>query len=379
MSSTVLVMADYYLPGFKAGGPIRTLANTLQHLSAEFKFVVVTRDRDLGDDAAYSAGARGDPAGAAVVYLSPDACRRQVASVMRRQDHQLLYLNSLFSSTFSVWPVLLHRLGRGGRAAIVIAPRGELSPGALALKASKKAVFLRAAYATGLYRGVTWQASSEVEAQEIKQWFGQSSEIVVAPDLPASATALLQTRPVKQRGQLRLVFVSRISRKKNLDAALRMIRGKPEIQFDIYGPEEDAEYAAECRMLAQGSNVRFHGPITPEQVPAAFSQAHAFLFPTHGENFGHVVLESMLAGCPPILSDLTPWGGLQALGAGWNFPLSNERAFCSALDGLVDMDDAAYKSLSERAREHGLKFAQDASIVDMTRQLFRRSLMQQPK
>src|SRR5215813_4412202 len=49
----VLVFADYYLPGFKAGGPIRTLANIMEQLGDEFEFRIVTRDRDYGDRSPY--------------------------------------------------------------------------------------------------------------------------------------------------------------------------------------------------------------------------------------------------------------------------------------------------------------------------------------
>ena len=45
----ILCLTDYYLPGFKAGGPIRTLSNIVERLGEEFHFSFVTRDRDLGD------------------------------------------------------------------------------------------------------------------------------------------------------------------------------------------------------------------------------------------------------------------------------------------------------------------------------------------
>ena len=38
---------DYYLPGYQAGGPIRTIANLADHLGDEFDIRIVTRDRDI--------------------------------------------------------------------------------------------------------------------------------------------------------------------------------------------------------------------------------------------------------------------------------------------------------------------------------------------
>lgn len=50
---TVLTFARYYLPGFKAGGPIRTLSNMVEALGDEFDFRIVCSDRDFMDRAAY--------------------------------------------------------------------------------------------------------------------------------------------------------------------------------------------------------------------------------------------------------------------------------------------------------------------------------------
>ena len=35
----ILIFADYYLPGFKAGGPIKTLSNLVDQLGDEFHFI----------------------------------------------------------------------------------------------------------------------------------------------------------------------------------------------------------------------------------------------------------------------------------------------------------------------------------------------------
>ena len=42
----VLVVADYYLPGFRAGGPVRAISNTISRLASGTDFFVVTRDHD---------------------------------------------------------------------------------------------------------------------------------------------------------------------------------------------------------------------------------------------------------------------------------------------------------------------------------------------
>jgi len=50
----ILTFVGYYLPGYKAGGPIRTVANMVERLGNDFQFKIVTADRDLGDTDNYS-------------------------------------------------------------------------------------------------------------------------------------------------------------------------------------------------------------------------------------------------------------------------------------------------------------------------------------
>jgi hypothetical protein len=42
----VLVLSDYYLPGFRAGGGLRTIVNMVDRLSERYDFWIVTRDHD---------------------------------------------------------------------------------------------------------------------------------------------------------------------------------------------------------------------------------------------------------------------------------------------------------------------------------------------
>ena len=42
----ILVFLGNYLPGFKSGGPLRTIVNLVDNLSDEFEFLIITSDRD---------------------------------------------------------------------------------------------------------------------------------------------------------------------------------------------------------------------------------------------------------------------------------------------------------------------------------------------
>ena len=48
--SKILVFVDFFLPGYKAGGPITTIENLTNALKDKFDFSIITRNYDLGEE-----------------------------------------------------------------------------------------------------------------------------------------------------------------------------------------------------------------------------------------------------------------------------------------------------------------------------------------
>ena len=386
----VLTLASYYIPGFKAGGPIRTLTNMVDRLGDEFQFKIVTADRDFEDANAYP-GIKVDDwnsvGKADVFYMSPG---RRFLSDFRRPlcstEYDILYLNSFFSPHFTIKPLLLRRLGLIPDRPLIIAPRGEFSPGALGLKSLKKRVYITAARAFGLYKGAIWQASSEHEEADIRQWFGSNARVIIAPNLPPVINAADEPKAVKgkTKGCLKIIFLSRISRMKNLDGALDMLKGlKGKVEFNIYGPMEDKLYWAECQRiissLPENIKVKYRGSIAHDKVGGVMREHDLFLFPTLGENFGHVILEAFCAGCPVLISDQTPWRNLANKKAGWDLPLEQPESFKKAIQQVIEMDQNIWDNWSEGARQVAENFMNDSSIIEANKQLFYAALGQKGK
>lgn len=377
----ILTSVAYYLPGYKAGGPIRTLVNMGDRLGNEFQFKIVTADRDFDDTKPYPKIKLNDwnrVGKADVFYMS--ANRRSLRDFKRllcSTEYDILYLNSFFSPHFTIKPLLLRRLRLIPDRPLIIAPRGEFSPGALGLKSFKKRVYITAVKAFGLYKGSVWQASSEHEEADIRRWFGNDARVIIAPNLPPVISAADGPVAVKEKtkGCLKIVFLSRISRKKNLDGALEMLKGlKGKVGFNIYGPMEDKSYWAECQKitssLPENIEVRYCGSVEHDQVGAVMREHDLFFLPTLGENFGHVILEALCAGCPILISDQTPWRNLGKKGVGWDLPLSKPEMFQEVLQGCLDMNTEEHVKWSERAREYGLEVTKDDGTVEQNRGLF---------
>ena len=378
----ILTFIGYYLPGYKAGGALRTIVNMVDHLGDEFQFKIVTADRDFEDTESYP-GIKVDGwnrvSRADVFYMSPKMrSLKEFKKILCSTECDVIYLNSFFSPHFTIKPLLLRRLRLITDKPLILAPRGEFSPGALGLKSLKKRVYLWAAKAVGLYQGVIWQASSKHEEVDIRQWFGKDVPVVVAPDLPPLVHSADELPPKKEKaaGNLKIIFLSRISRKKNLDGALKLLNGlKGKVQFSIYGPMEDRVYWVECQKIINrlpgNIDVKYCGSVAHDQVGAVMMEHDIFFLPTLGENFGHVIFEALCAGCPVLISDQTPWQGLEEKGVGWNLPLDRPEMLRKALQRCVDMDNGEYTKWSARARTFGLHVSRDDKVVEQNRGLFR--------
>ena len=74
-----------------------------------------------------------------------------------------------------------------------------------------------------------------------------------------------------------------------------------------------------------------------------------FLFPTVGENYGHVIQEALSAGCVALISDQTPWQDLEQSGVGAAIPLDQPQRFVDWLRRYAAMDAEPFQDRSDRA------------------------------
>ena len=392
----ILTFTAFYVPGYKGGGPIRSIANMVKSLSDEFDFHIVTSDRDWGDLKPYP-GIRvnewQEVAGARILYLSPGPLRWwRIARLLFTEDCDLIYLNSFFSRAYSILPIWLRRLGAAWQIPILLAPRGEFSPGALEIKAFRKRCYLTLQKFLWLYKDVGWHASTECEKIDVLNTIIGTNRItiakpilniriLIASDLAGASSLAPSNTSVPSRtkipGKLNLVFISRISRKKNLDGALKILAGvRGEVHFNIYGPIEDANYWAECQRLINtlpaNVLVDYRGELPHAQTTEVFQIHHLFFFPTRGENFGHVIAEALLEGCPVLISDQTPWLKLQEKGAGWDLPLDRTDLFQQAIEECVAMDELTFQRRSQQARLFGSQKTNSPEALAHNRSMFER-------
>ncbi len=103
-------------------------------------------------------------------------------------------------------------------------------------------------------------------------------------------------------GEVRLLYVGRISREKDLDllaAAYRRLRDEDlPVQLFIVGHGPYSE--AFAKSLPEAI---FTGYLTGDELAIAYASADIFVFPSTTDTFGNVILEAQACGVPVVVSD----------------------------------------------------------------------------
>ena len=328
-----------YLPGYKDGGPLRTIINVTDALGDEYDFYIACLDRDHGDREAYPNILRNEwnlIGKAKVWYVAPGGFTTKLLIKLASQV-DMVYCCSFYDDYG--YKTLLLKKQRKITCPVVVASMGVFSKGALSHKALKKKVFINGCKMMGLFKGITWSVTSELEAEDAKREIGKNIKYIIAEDLPRTTIPGYQER----KGDFSVVFLSRICPQKNLLAAVEILKSvKSDVQFYIYGPDQDKEYWEQCKKEMDNfpSNItwKYCGDVPSEEVQSKFSQHDVFLFPTMGENYGHVIFEALSVGCIPVISDQTPWVEVQQNQAGFIYSLDKLEDFTNAIDELAQMN-----------------------------------------
>lgn len=371
-SGKLLIFTRYYLPGYKAGGPVRSIKNIVESLGSNFDISVFTGDRDLLDTMPYENVELDNWVSRKhkIYYSSRTRSIRLYSKIIRSTD--IVYINSFFDSYFSILPLILTIFLN---KKVILAPRGEFSESALNIKPLKKRLYISFFKFFGFKNKISWHATNQEEYNRIEKVVGKGINGYVINNFSSSSNENMSAK--SKKSYIDLFFLARISKMKNLKFAIRTLAEvKYKTVFTVYGPIDDSQYWQDCQdeisKLPEHIKVNYLGSVNHSQVPAIIRE-HNFLFlPTLGENFGHTIVECLADGTPVIISDNTPWNELQEAGAGWNCSLNDGNSFVSTIESLAQLSDSDYMKLRmNTAKYYNLKvFDQQENLQEDYLKLF---------
>lgn len=345
----ILIIMTGFFPGQKFGGPPVSVDNFCTLLSEE-DYYIVTRNHDMGESTPYQNINEGwnKRDNCNVLYLSDkDYKYNRFIQIVDEIKPDIIYLQGLFQNC--IIPCLI--LAKKKNIPVMLAPRGELCSGAFKKK-YKKVPYIMFLKLFSLLDKIHFQSTSDEETEGIMKCLGIEKDrihfMTNIPSIPKDRNISVN----KVEGKANLIFISRIVPKKNLLSALNYLSEvKGNLNFDIYGSLEDEMYWKECekkiKELPSNIHVEYKGLISHGQVHETLKKYDAFLFPTLSENFGHVIAEALMVGCPVIISDQTPWTDVNDIDGGWSLPLNDSKNFVDAIQSIVDANESVEREYKD--------------------------------
>lgn len=275
--------------------------SVVSNFAAGFDDVVVRRLRDSGIP---------------VELIGPNkhflAWHPQIAPTLRRlvPTADVVHIHAL-------WEEIQHRAARVAHAAgrpYVFTPHGMLDPWSLRQSRLKKQVYLALRLRRDLNQASAIHYSDEAERDLVAPLKLRPRAFVLRHLLDLSEFEQLPPRGSFRRecgvpdNKLLLLFLSRLHPKKGLDLLLPAFASlrRDDVYLVLAGPgPQDYVQALRARAddLGIASRMIFSGMMAGARRIAAFVDADLFVLPSYQENFGLVVIESLAAGTPVVISD----------------------------------------------------------------------------
>ncbi len=345
----IFITIPWFLPAYKAGGPIQSIANLIDNFTDNIEYRIFCSNADL--DEVELENVEFDKwisfnKNTYVYYASPSNFYKKIKIAFESTKPDVLFIIGLFSFKYNIFPLLFLKTKKK-----ILSVRGMLHAEALTQKKWKKKIFLFLFEVFAIKNKIIFHATNEVEKTFILKQFGNNTTVIIANNFPKK---IVTKQPFfKDTTSLKLITIALISPMKNHLLVLQALENTTaKIDYNIYGPIKNTTYWNECllqiKKLPSNINVKYNGEIAPTLVQNKLTESHVFIMPSKSENFAHSIAEALCMGKPVITSHGTPWNELKENNAGINVE-TNKNDILNAIHFFSSMNNESYLKSSKAA------------------------------
>lgn len=333
----------------QAGGPANTVYWITKNLSKHgFEPIIVATDKGIQPEIPLNKWTKME--GGKVIYIKTRFLHfpfyQILISFLNFYRSDIVQISSVFFPTAFIMAFAARLL----RKKIVWSPRGELDTHALNHSGLRKRPILWCIKKfIGKYP--VFHSTCKEETEYIKLMFGNDAKIVQIPnyiEIPGE---------VERKSGDYLLYIGRIHPKKAIDNLIKacsisdeFLKSKFVLKIAGIGKKEfEKDLRDLVKKLGLTEKIIFVGQIESVEKQKLLADAFWTIMPSHTENFGIVVLESLAQSTPVIASKGSPWESLENEKIGFWVENSPE-ILAEKLKVILEMPTFEYNGYRQRSR-----------------------------
>ncbi|HVE58490.1 MAG TPA: glycosyltransferase [Pyrinomonadaceae bacterium] len=333
----------------QAGGPANTVYWITKNLAKNgFEPVIVSTDKGLQPEITLNKWL--ETGAGKTIYVKTRFLHFPLYQILISLSNfyrsDIIHISSVFFPTAFITAFAARILGKN----LVWSPRGELDPHALNHSNLRKRPILWCIKKfIGKYP--VFHATCNEETEYIKSIFGSDAKTFQIPnyiEVPAE---------VERKSKDYLLYIGRIHPKKAIDNLIKacaiseaFLKSKYVLKIAGIGKKEfESDLRKLVEKLELSGKVVFAGQVEGAEKQKLLADAFWTIMPSHTENFGIVVLESLAQSTPVIASKGSPWASLENEKIGF-WSENSPEMLAETLKVILEMPSTEYEGYRQRSR-----------------------------
>lgn len=345
----VLFPIGYFYPA-ENGGPALTMYWIAQSLSSlNVNVSVITTNNGISDSIVTNKWLKSHVGN--VIYLetcNPNYSLRYLNFTIRNiKNYDIIVITSMFALTSLLFVIFAFLTNKK----IIVSPRGELDPKALIYRNLLKTIIIFI-YNRLSCRNVHYHVTSDMELNHLKKRIKSKFRVEVIPNY-----IILPDRVIRSPKIDYLLYIGRFHAKKAIENLIFAVSNSEIFRNSTFqlllAGDYNNEYGKEMMNIVNKfdleQKIKFVGEVKKNEKEELYANAYVTIVPSHTENFGNVVIESLSQSTPVIASTGTPWKQLNEYGIGaW---VCNEPEFIrTAIEEIIELCSFDYEEMRNRCR-----------------------------